>query len=141
MYSSPPMYLRKKLLRPRLIRDEIVVLVGRKRKYAVVNHLDAGLQPRHPIDRPTFLADDDMRIGQRAAVEQVRRDNGVAAFERLAVDVLVGEQSPVGWGVVGRVQPDDDHVDVRLPASVRTPREGMHETSHSCCSRPCASCC
>ena len=111
-------------LRRRLIRDEIVVVVGRKREYAIVNHLDACLQPRHPIDGPTFLADDDMRIGQRAAVEQVRRDHGVAAFERLAVDVLVGEQSPVGRGVVGRVQPDDDHVDVRLPASVRSPREG-----------------
>ena len=44
-------------------------------------------------------------------------------FERLAVDVLVGEQAPVPWRVAGCVQPDDDHVDVGLAASVRSPCE------------------
>ena len=76
------------------------------------------------VHRSAFLADDKMRIGERATVEQVRRDHGVEPFERLPVDVLVGEQSPVERSVVGRVQPNDDHVYVRLAASVRSPREG-----------------
>ena len=65
-----------------------------------------------------------MRIGERATVEQVRRDHAVDPFQGLPVDVLVREQSPVERSAVGRVQPNDDDVYVRLAASVRTPGEG-----------------
>ena len=98
--------------------------VRREREMAVFQGLGAGDEPPHAVDRFALLTDDEVRIAQSAAIEQVRRDHGMVPFERLPREVLVGKQAPVAWRVVGRVQPDDDHVHVRLAASVRTPGEG-----------------
>ena len=95
MYSSPPMYRRKNLRDPGSSTTKVFAFAMRKWEDAVVNHLNARLQPRHPIDRPTLLADDDMRVGQRAAVEQVRCDHGVAALKGFPVGVLIREQTSV----------------------------------------------
>ena len=87
----PADVLTKKPSGSRLVGNEIFALAVREGQDAVVNHLNAGLQPRHPVDRSALLADDEVRIGERAAVKQVRRDRRVVALKGFPVDVLVGE--------------------------------------------------
>jgi len=62
---------------------------------STVDWFRADDEPRQAVDWAALLSHDDVRIGQRTAVEQVRRDHGVVAFERFPIDVVVGEQAPV----------------------------------------------
>ena len=62
-----------------------------------------------------------MRIGQPAAVEQVRRDCREVGFLRLAVDVGIGKQPLFPGRRFPFVQPDNHHVNVRLATRIRTP--------------------
>ena len=48
----------------------------------------------HPIDRSAFpLAYRQMRIGEPAGVEQIRRERDVQGFFRFAVDVWIAKQA------------------------------------------------
>ena len=77
----------------RFMCNEILILILREREDAIIDHLNASFELLHPINRATFFSYRQMRIGESAGVEQIRRERGVLGFFRFAVDVGIAEQA------------------------------------------------
>lgn len=91
---------------------------------APVNWLGSNHHSRKVVQRCCRLSYDDMRIGQLAGVEQVRRERRVGALMRVPIDVGVREEPPRGRCVGCPTEPEDYHVHMGHAARIRAPREG-----------------
>ena len=91
---------------------------------AIIHDFAAHSHRRHVAQWLALISHHQMPIRHTSGVEQIWRQPSMAALDRIALDVRIGEQPLFRRFIVAMGQSDDDDMDMRLAARLAAPAEG-----------------